>query len=151
MDVIPVAEARAGLSRVLASFRSGDTSEPVVLGSHRRPEAVLLPIERYQRLLDVDLSVSLERLRTLRPLIERLAAVSRISEVKVFGSVARGEQVAGSDVDLLIVPMPGATLFDIAQFELDMEAVLGVPVDAVPAGGLDPERDEQMLREAVSL
>ncbi|MES2865688.1 MAG: nucleotidyltransferase domain-containing protein [Actinomycetota bacterium] len=87
----------------------------------------------------------------LRPLIERLAAMSRISEVKVFGSVARGEQVTGSDVDLLVVPMPGATLFDIAQFELDMEAVLGAPVDAVSVGGLDEERDDQMIREAVSL
>ncbi|WP_309129908.1 nucleotidyltransferase domain-containing protein [Microbacterium sp.] len=95
--------------------------------------------------------VSLERLRELKILIERLAAASRLSDVRVFGSVARGEEITGSDVDVLVMPNDGATLFDIARFELDLETVLGVPVSAVSAALLDRARDHAILQEAARL
>lgn len=152
MDVIPVAEARSGLSRLLGGFRRDESAEPVVIGSHRKPEAVLVPFERYQRLSSATSdSVGLDRLRSLKPVIERLAEASKLSDVRVFGSVARGEQRPDSDVDLLVAPSVEATLFDVARFELDMESLLGVPVSAVPITALDAARDQRLLRDAVAL
>jgi predicted nucleotidyltransferase len=152
MDVMPVAEARAGLSRLLADFRSQDDVEVVVIGSHRRPEAALLPYGRYRALIqhrDVQ-QVSLARLRELKSVIGRLAAASHLEDVRVYGSVARGDESSGSDVDLLVTPTAEATLFDIAEFELDLESILGVPVSAVSTASLD-DRDRRMLDEAVRL
>lgn len=152
MDVMPVAEARAGLSRMLADFRR-DSELEVVIGSHRRPEAVVMPFGRYRRLVDQPKrsTVGLRRLRELRPVIVRLAEASGLSEVRVFGSIARGEENPDSDVDLLVTPRDGATLFDLAQFELDLELILEVPVSVVSARALDAERDARMLRDAVRL
>jgi PHD/YefM family antitoxin component YafN of YafNO toxin-antitoxin module len=50
-SVHPVSEARAELSRALARFRrEGAAAEPVIFGSHRKPEAVVLPFEAYAKL-----------------------------------------------------------------------------------------------------
>lgn len=152
MDVTPIAEARSGLSQILADFRRGADPAPVVIGSHRRPEAVILPFDVYLRLSEsAPVVVDLSRLRELRPVIERLAEASHLSDVRVFGSVARGDQTPDSDVDLLVAPADDATLFDVARFELDMEALLGVPVRAVSENALDASRDERLLRDLVSL
>lgn len=149
MPVIPVAEARAELSAILRRFRSNPDSAPVVLGSHRKAEAVLIPAGQYHRLPAT--AIDLARLRALAPLIDRLATAAHVSDVRVFGSTARGEQTAGSDADLLVTPNAHATLFDIAQFEIDLEMLLGVPVSAVPATALDEGRDAAILRDAVAL
>jgi predicted nucleotidyltransferase len=69
----------------------------------------------------------------------------------VFGSVARGDDTEQSDVDLLVDPEPDASLFDLAQFELDLESLLDRPVDVVSRRSLDPERDRAVLNEAVEL
>lgn len=152
MSVMSVADARAGFSGLVAHFREDPDAAPVTIGSHRRPEVVLLSRDAYESLASSSgQGVSLSRLRRLRPLIERLAEVAHLGEVRVYGSVARGEQTAGSDIDLLVTPHPDATLFDIAQFELDLEALLGVPVSAMSDAALDPVRDAQILHEAVVL
>lgn len=150
MDVLPVAEARAGLSRLIADFRVNDDLA-VVIGAHRRPEAALVPYARYRELTSAKPAVDLARLRELRSVIARLAAASNLADVAVYGSVARGEQRSGSDVDLLVTPNPGATLFDMAQLELDLELILGVPVSATSRGALDPERDALIIAQAVPL
>lgn len=150
MDVLPVAEARAGLSRLIADFRVNDNLA-VVIGAHRRPEAALVPYARYRQLTTVTPEVNLARLRELQPVIARLAAASHLTDVAVYGSVARGEQRPGSDVDLLVTANPGATLFDIAQLELDLELILKVPVSVTSRGALDPDRDAHVITEAVPL
>jgi len=48
MEVTSVSDARAGLSRIIGSFRDGSVA-PVIIGSHRRPEAVLVPFARSRR------------------------------------------------------------------------------------------------------
>ena len=51
IQVHPLSEVRAGLSGILARFRrEGAAAEPVAFGSHRKPEAILLPYERYEAL-----------------------------------------------------------------------------------------------------
>jgi len=151
MEVTTVADARAGLSRALAEFRRDGEATPVLIGSHRRAEAVLIPLEQYQRLTRAADPIGLDRLRALASVIDRLARASHLSEVRVFGSVARGEQHTGSDVDLLVTADGATTLFDIAQFELDLEAILGVPVTAVTTASLDERRDAHILAEAIAL
>lgn len=152
MEAISVAEARSGLSSLVARFRDSVDAEPVAIGSHRRPEIVVLSLDAYRRLSrDPRADISLQRLRELKQVIERLGQAAKLRSIRVFGSVARGEQSAGSDVDLLVDPDDDATLFDIAQFEMDMEVLLGVPVTAVSVHALDERRDARVLREAVML
>lgn len=151
VEVMPVAQARAGLSRLLREFRADPEGAPsVVIGSHRKPEAVLVPHAAYERLAR-SVGVNLTALRELAPIIEKLARASKVSDVRVYGSVARGDQTDDSDVDLLVTPDEDATLFDIAQFELDLEILLRVPVSVTPVSALDSERDMSVVRSSVAL
>ena len=70
--------------------------------------------------------------------------------IRVFGSVARGENGAASDVDFLVDLDPGRTLYDLAGFVADLQDLLGVKVDAVTSGGLRYTR-ERVLAEARAL
>lgn len=152
MEVISVADARAGLSRLIAGLRDNPSSAPVTIGSHRKPEVVLLSMDEYQRVSNREPArLTVERLRQVGPLIERLAQAAHLRDVQVYGSVARGDQTSDSDLDLLVTPAENATLFDIAQFEMDMELLVGVPVSAVSSASLDMRRDARILNEAVPL
>lgn len=70
--------------------------------------------------------------------------------VAVFGSVARGDDRPGSDVDFLVEFEGGSSLFDLMAIEEELEALLGVSVDVVSAGGLK-QRDDHIRRKAVPL
>lgn len=71
----------------------------------------------------------------------------------MFGSVARHEERPDSDIDLLVDVAPGTTLFNIAQFESDMELLFDRKVDVVERNGLEPDRsrDRAILDEALVL
>ncbi len=151
--VTTVASARDDLSRVLRRFRAGDL-EPVVLGSHRKPEAVILPYAAYVDGTTAHSATStptLENLRRLRRLIMRLAELAHVEAIRVTGSVARGAATPDSDIDLIVDPLPGASLFDLAHFADDLEQLLGHPVDVLSARSLDPIVDAQLLADAVAL
>src|SRR5687768_383825 len=75
-------------------------------------------------------------LQARRDEIVDLAAAHGASNVRVFGSVARGTSEAGSDIDLLVDFEPGRTLVDQIGLWRDLEALLGVSVDVVSARGL---------------
>lgn len=70
--------------------------------------------------------------------------------IRVFGSLARGDHREQSDVDLLVDLDQGRTLFDLAGFVADVQDLLGVHVDVVTPGGLRYLR-ERVLTEAVAL
>jgi predicted nucleotidyltransferase len=93
----------------------------------------------------------LTRLRAKRDLIERIATMNTLTDVRVFGSVARGQETSTSDVDLLVGPTDATSLFNLAQFEIDMETLLEREVDVVSIRSLDPQRDRAILTEAVRL
>ena len=80
--------------------------------------------------------------------IHDIARSDRALSVWVFGSVARGEDRPGSDIDFLIEFEPGASLLDLMAIQDDLEALLDCTVDVVSAGGLK-DRDEHIRREAV--
>ncbi|MCL2422536.1 MAG: nucleotidyltransferase family protein [Micrococcales bacterium] len=61
-----------------------------------------------------------------------------VTNPMLFGSVARGDDHPGSDVDILVDFPPGTGLFSIAQMQAELEEVVGVDVDLVPAAGLKP-------------
>ncbi len=66
----------------------------------------------------------------------------------MFGSVLRGEDRDGSDLDLLVDALPGATLFDLGGLQIELEELLGVPVDLLTPGDLPPKFRDQVLAEA---
>ncbi|CAN02532.1 XRE family transcriptional regulator [Clavibacter michiganensis] len=93
---------------------------------------------------------SLERVRASRERILEVAARCRVDDVRVFGSVARGDATAGSDVDLLVHPAPGASIFDVAGFMAEVTELLGVHVDVVSDRGTGAVMD-RIRTEAVAL
>ncbi|MBK6857692.1 MAG: nucleotidyltransferase family protein [Microthrixaceae bacterium] len=70
--------------------------------------------------------------------------------VALFGSVARGDETASSDVDLLVDFEADSSLFDLLHLQDELSALLGCPVDVVSARALKP-RDEHIRAEAVPL
>lgn len=92
------------------------------------------------------------------PLIEKhrsqilaLAEKNQLRDVRVFGSMARGDAHAESDVDLLVTRIPGTSGLTIFGLEIDVQELLGRPVDVVTEGGLPRTFRERVLREAVPL
>ena len=96
-------------------------------------------------------------LHPLRELVERrrgevlsVAARHRARRIAVFGSVARGDETPGSDLDFLVEFEAGSSLFDLVRLQDDLAVLLGHPVDVVSLGGLLP-RDEDVRQDAVWL
>lgn len=91
-----------------------------------------------------------ELLRMHAVQVRRIAEEHGASRVRVFGSVARGEDQFDSDVDLLVALRPGVGLFDLAKMRQEMESVLGISVDLMSEGALKA-RDTDILNEAVEV
>lgn len=80
-----------------------------------------------------------------------LAHAHKARNVRVFGSVVRGEDDDRSDIDLLVDLEPGADLLDVATLDLELEQLLGHPVDVVPSRMLKPHVAPAALADAVNL
>lgn len=94
----------------------------------------------------------------MHPLIENhrrailaLAAHYGVTDVRVFGSMARGDAGEASDVDLLVKPLPGTSLMDLGGLLMDVQDLLGRRVDVVSERALAPQIRERILREAQAL
>lgn len=83
--------------------------------------------------------------------ILRLAAYYGATDVRVFGSVARGEAQADSDVDFLVRLEPVRSIFDQAALVAELEALLGRPVDVVPDDAIYWLLRRRVLSEAQPL
>ncbi len=92
-----------------------------------------------------------QRLADHRDRVLALAAEHGAQDVRVFGSAARGEDRAGSDVDLLVRFERGRSLLDHVALEQDLEELLRCEVDVVPEDGMSPYLRERILAEAVPL
>ena len=96
-------------------------------------------------------TATLDELRgPLRSEILRVASRHGVRSISVFGSIARGDATADSDVDFLVEFELGRSLFDLLHLTDDLEDLLGRRVDVVSVGGLKP-RDDRIRREAVEL
>jgi len=144
-SLIREARRRAGLTQSALAERAGTTQSVVSAyeAGARQPSLPML-----QRLIEatglrVELTLTggaeapLESLRdrvlTRRRDIRNIAERHGASNVRLFGSVARGDERIGSDVDLMVDLAPGTGLLTLARLEEDLEKLLGVPVDVVPA------------------
>jgi predicted nucleotidyltransferase/DNA-binding XRE family transcriptional regulator len=160
------ARKRAGLSQLELAARAGVTQSVISAyeSGQRQPS-----IPSLARLIDsagFDLVLSLRpqpsRLRRLSGPVGRrvrnrrgdliaAAAAHGVHNLRVFGSVARGEDTQYSDVDLLADLPPGMSLFGLGRLEEDMEAILDTRVDLIPAADLKPGLRERVLQDVVAL
>jgi predicted nucleotidyltransferase len=95
--------------------------------------------------------LDLDSIRRRRSDVLRLAARYGASNVRVFGSVARGDAGTGSDVDLLVEFEADRSLLDLIGLELDLRDLLGWHVDVATVASLKDRIRTRVLAEAVPL
>ena len=86
-----------------------------------------------------------------RPEIFKIASRHGAYNVRLFGSVARGETDEASDVDVLVELEPNRSLLDLGGLLADLEELLGCKVDVVTERGLKTRIRDRVLKEAVPL
>lgn len=94
---------------------------------------------------------TLALLRARRNELLAIGVRHRLLDIRVFGSVARGEAKPGSDIDLLVEPQENCSLFDLIGFEEESGALLGVNVDAHTPGDLHRLIRDDVAAQAVAL
>lgn len=92
-----------------------------------------------------------DTIREKRDAIVRIAAKHGATQVRLIGSVARGEARSDSDVDLLVTWSEGTSLLDQAALMLELERLLGRKVDIASDGWVKPSIRESVYRDAVAL
>ncbi len=83
-----------------------------------------------------------------REAVQQAVLRFRTVNPRVFGSVLHGVDKDGSDLDLLVDTLPNTTLFDLGGLQIELEELLGVPVDLLTPGDLSPKFRDQVLAEA---
>lgn len=152
--------ARAGTSQpALARYESGaaiptlPTLERLLAASGRQLQINAPPLTERARATSArgQLGPIAERLRQRRRRILDVARKRGVNRVRVFGSIARGEAGAGSDLDLLVDLKPGRTLIDLAGFRRDVSDLLDLPVDVATPDMLKDRLRDEVLEEALPL
>jgi uncharacterized protein len=95
--------------------------------------------------------ITRDQLREHREEIIALAKRYGASDVRIFGSVARGDTIETSDLDLLVRFEPGRSLFDHGGLLMDLRELLGMKVDVIDEGALDGRFEQIVRKEAVPL
>ena len=90
-------------------------------------------------------------LKNKRKDILRIAARYGARNVRIFGSIVRGEARADSDIDFLVDMEPGRSLFDLGGLLMDLQELLACRVDVVTEKGLRARIRDHVLKEAVPL
>ena len=158
------ARLRVGLSQAELGRRAGVTQSVVSAyeSGVRQPSVPMLARLIAATGLELDMRLSepaaTEPSRVLgqrvdRHRVELKAVLDRhgLSNARVFGSVARGEEGTESDVDLLVDVPEGVGLVTLGRCQAELERLLGAPVDLVPAGDLKPGVAAEVLGEAMAL
>lgn len=89
-----------------------------------------------------------DALASNRVAIRRVVESHRARNARVFGSVLRGQDTEGSDLDILVDPTPETTLFDIGAIRHELGRLLGVPVDVLTPNALPDHFRAKVLAEA---
>ena len=87
-------------------------------------------------------------LQTHRETIRTIALRHKVTNVRVFGSVVRGEDTESSDLDLLVEPTLETTMMDIAKIQFELSQLLSVTVDVLTPNGLPSKFRMQVVAEA---
>jgi predicted nucleotidyltransferase/DNA-binding XRE family transcriptional regulator len=159
------ARSRAGLTQRELAQRAGVAQSVVAAYESGTREPSLGTLAALVEATGISLSIDLgpavpaapapgaigRRLRRRRAAVLALAAKHGISDLRVFGSVARGEEGPHSDLDLLVHLPEDAGLFTLGRFREDLEALLKVPVDVVPDDGVKPRLRANIAKDLVAL
>ena len=160
------ARAGAGLSQTELAARAGVTQSVISAyeSGHRQPAlmtlAALIEAAGYELVVDVRRQPSPlgrlsgpvgRRVRRLRRDLVAAAAAHGVTNLRVFGSVARGQDRPDSDVDLLADLPPRMGLLELGRVQTELEAILGSQVDLIPASDLKPAVRERAERDLVAL
>jgi predicted nucleotidyltransferase/DNA-binding XRE family transcriptional regulator len=165
-SIVRQARRRAGLTQAELAGRAGITQSVISAyeSGRRQPSVPVLyslvdatgleliinlrqPSAR-QRQLSGPLG---KRVRKNRRRLLASAASFGVRNVRVFGSVARGEDRVDSDLDLLVDLPSDIGLFDLARIREALTEIVGAPVDIVPATDLKPDVRARIQRELVAL
>lgn len=92
-----------------------------------------------------------EALAANRAAIRQVVESHRACNARVFGSVLHGQDTEGSDLDILIDPMPETTLMDVAAIQAELQRLLGVSVDVLTPKALPEAFRNRVLAEAMPL
>jgi predicted nucleotidyltransferase len=90
-------------------------------------------------------------LTSLKPKIVEVARKYGASNVRVFGSAARGDDRVDSDIDILVSLERGRTLLDLVGLEQDLTKLLGRRADVVVDGGISRYIEQKILSEAIAI
>lgn len=159
------ARSRAGLTQRELARRAGVAQSVVAAYESGTREPSLGTLAALVEATGISLSVDLgpavptapppgpigRRLRRRRASVLALAARHGVSDLRVFGSVARGEEGPRSDLDLLVHLPEDAGLFALGRFKEELEALLKVPVDVVPDDGVKPRLRATIAKDLVAL
>ena len=157
------ARKRAGLSQVDLAARAGVTQSVISAYESGQRQPSLPALARLVSAAGFELTLGLRRpprrlsgpvgrrVRRHRKDLIAVAAAHGVSNLRVFGSVARGEDRPDSDVDLLADFPPGLSLFGLGRVEADLEDILGTQVDLIPAAGLKPGVRERVEADLIPL
>lgn len=155
-----VLAARAGTSQsALARYETGaalptlPTLERLLAACGRRLEIQTPPTRHLSTASSVrsQLGPQADKLRRQRRRLLDAAEKHGVGHLRAFGSLARGEATAGSDVDLLVDLKPGRTLLDLAAFRREAGEILDLPVDVATADMLKDRIRDEVLSEALPL
>jgi uncharacterized protein len=83
-----------------------------------------------------------------RARIRQIALSHRVKDIRVFGSALRGEDIEGSDLDLLVEPTSDTTLFDIGAIRFELKQLLGLDIDVLTPNSLPDKYRDRVLKEA---
>ena len=158
-DLLREVRSRTGMTQAELARRAGTSQAAVARYESGEVSPVVTTLERL--LAAAGYSLSLDAAREADPLLDllrhhRSEVVARArafgaENVRVFGSVARGEANADSDIDLLVDFDTAHGLLPVMTLADELEDLLGRPVDVAPVSALRPEVAERALAEAIPL
>lgn len=157
--LLRLAREESGLTQSALAQLSGIPQSVISEYETGRREPSFGAVDRLISAAGLDLEVSprpsgrstLDRLRAASDELHRALAPLGATRIRVFGSVARGDDTPHSDIDLVVDVPPETGLFTLLQMQREAEAVLGQRVDLVPSDGLKSAVAEDLEREAILL
>ncbi|WP_199184017.1 helix-turn-helix domain-containing protein [Cryobacterium sp. Y57] len=157
-SILLQARLGAGLTQAQLGRSAGVTQSVISAYEAGKRDPAMSTLQRLVRASGFQLDLTLTPRPTLSPHQKILAThrdelVSRLAElgasnVRVFRSVARGDDTANSDVHLLVDLDVGVGLFGLARLQSESERILGVPVVIVPADSLKPRIAHKVMTES---
>jgi predicted nucleotidyltransferase/DNA-binding XRE family transcriptional regulator len=160
-STIRSARARAGLTQVQLAAKASVAQSVVSAYESARREPSLETLRKLVSAAGFDLEVILvpaapksSRRRSVednRAILLRSLRSLGATNVRLFGSVARGDDGPQSDIDLLVDIAADVGLFELGRMRSEAERILGNRVDIVPANSMKPDVADRVLADAIKL